>query len=70
MNKNTIFVEQKDQLKNELSNITANSERSLMAANSYSDIVDRVNEARKLVQGSQAAANNATELVSNAIRLF
>lgn len=56
-----------DQLKNELSNITANSERSLMAAHSYSDIVDSVGAARNLVKSSQAAANNATELVSNLI---
>lgn len=56
-----------DQLKNELSNITANSERSLMAAHSYSDIVDSVGAARNLVKSSQAAANNATELVSKLI---
>lgn len=54
-----------DQLKNELSNITANSERSLMAAHSYSDIVDSVGAARNLVKTAEQAANNATELVSS-----
>lgn len=55
---------QADQLKNELSNITSNSERSLMAARAYSNIADGVDDAKDLVENSNNAANNATELVS------
>lgn len=46
----------------ELSNITANSEEALRAANAYKDIVDAVNSARNAVRNAKQAAGNATEL--------
>lgn len=46
----------------ELSNITANSETPLKAANAYSDIVEAVNNAQKDIKNSKLAAENATEL--------
>lgn len=58
---------QANQLKKELSNITLNTERPLTAANSYSNIADGVNAAKELVDLSNQAANNATELVSSLV---
>lgn len=55
---------QAEQLKNELSNIAANSEQSLKAAHAYSDIADAINEAKDSSKNSKLAANNATDLVS------
>lgn len=57
-------------MKKELSNITLNTERPLTAANSYSNIADGVNGAKKLADNSSHAANNATELVSTENRRF
>lgn len=54
-------------MKNELSNITANSEIPLKAAHAYSDIVADVNAAQNAIKSAKQAAGNATELV---IKLF
>lgn len=51
-------------MKNELSGITSNSERSLTAAHAYSNIADGVNAANDFADNSNQAADNATELVS------
>lgn len=50
------------QLKKLLSNITANSEMPLKAANAYNDIGDAVNNARSAIKEAKQAAGNATEL--------
>lgn len=62
------FSFQATQLKQELTNITLNSERPLTAAHSYSNIADGVNAANELVDNSNQAAINATELVSTGNR--
>lgn len=49
-------------LKNQLSNITANSETPLKAANAYKDIVEAVNNARSAIKDAKQSAGNATEL--------
>lgn len=63
VNKQNDLVGSAENLRNQLSNITSNSETALKAANAYSDIVDAVNEARNSVKSAKLAAGNATELV-------
>lgn len=46
----------------ELSNVTANSETALKAANAYTDIVEAVEAAQKAVKNAKMAAGNATQL--------
>lgn len=62
-NKQNQLVASAQELKNQLSNITANSETALKAANSYSNIADAVNQARTAVKSAKLSAGNATELV-------
>lgn len=50
-------------MKNELSNIASNSERSLQAAHAYSNIADGIDAAKDSADNSNEAANNATKLV-------
>lgn len=50
-------------MKNELSNITSNSEVQLKAAHAYSDIIESVGAARNAAKESKLSAGNATELV-------
>lgn len=50
------------ELSSELSNVTANSETALKAANSYTDIVGAVQSAQNAVKNAKLAAGNATQL--------
>lgn len=67
INKQNDLVDSAQDLKNQLSNITSNSETALKAANAYSNIADAVNAARNSVKSAKLAAGNATELVINKI---
>lgn len=53
-----------DKLKEELSNIEANSEQALKAANAYIDIVNNVADAQNAIKQGRYDAGNATELTS------
>lgn len=50
------------ELSSELSNVTANSETALKAANAYTDIVEAVQAAQTAVKNAKMAAGNATQL--------
>lgn len=51
-------------MKNELENITGNTETPLKAANAYSDIIKGLDTVKEIINNSTIAANNAVEMVS------
>lgn len=50
-------------MKDELLNITSNSENPLKAAHAYLDISDGVNSIRNAIRDAKVASDNALELV-------